>query len=255
MNGHHLRVHHLPREVPIERLAGSTVIVVDVLRASSTICQALASGAQAVVPFLEVEETRAAAERAGRSNVVLAGERKGCRITGFDLGNSPSEFTPKSVGGRQVFMTTTNGTRALDHARLASRVLVGSFLNLSAIVDAVQHEPRVDILCAGTDGEATREDNLAAGAIASRLMKHWKYACDPDEAAEAAGYEWQKVLAGADAAGRTVREQLALELRETSGGRNLLGIGLDRDLTDCAQIDGLNIVPEFEVRGSRIAVR
>ena len=96
---------------------------------------------------------------------MLGGERRGKRIEGFDLGNSPAEYTPEAVGGRRVFITTTNGTRALHHARLARRVVVGAFVNLSAVVASVRDEPRVDILCAGTDGSETREDILAAGAI------------------------------------------------------------------------------------------
>src|SRR3954466_4840732 len=130
MNGHRLNVYNLPSEVEERELAGGTAVVIDVLRATSTICQALAAGAREVVPFVTVEDALAAAAKVGRSNVVLGGERHGVLIPGFDLGNSPSEYTPAAVGGRLVFITTTNGTRALQHARLAKRVVVASFLNL-----------------------------------------------------------------------------------------------------------------------------
>src|SRR6188768_1522893 len=99
----HIRVHNLPGDVDARELAGSTVIVIDLLRATTTICQALASGATEVVPFREIDEALAAAAKVGRDQVVLGGERGGLRIAGFDLGNSPKEYTPEAVGGRRVF--------------------------------------------------------------------------------------------------------------------------------------------------------
>src|SRR3954468_21131840 len=155
MPNHHLRVHKLPKDVDEKELAGSTVVVIDLLRATSTICQALASGAREVVPFLEIEDAFTAAKGEDRADIVLGGERRGGKIPGFDVGNSPAEYTPQVVGGKRVFITTTNGTRAMHHARLASRVVLGSFLNLSAIVASVKDEPTIDILCAGTDGSET----------------------------------------------------------------------------------------------------
>ncbi len=235
-----LRVFNLPSEVTRDELTESTVVVIDLLRASSTICQALAAGAVEVVPFLEVEEALAAASL-DRENVVLGGERGGRRIDGFDLGNSPAEYTSASVGGRRVFLTTTNGTRALDHARSARRVLVGAFVNLSAVVMSLQDEPRVDILCAGTDGAESREDVLAAGAIVEQLAAHDRTAWNLGKGAEVALATWQ-------ARGN----KLAVELRFTPGGVNLLSIGLDRDLVDCARVDALTVVPELDVVTWRI---
>jgi 2-phosphosulfolactate phosphatase len=229
-----VRVHNLPRQIAPEELAGSTVVVIDLLRATSTICQALAAGAAGVVPFLEIEEALAAAK--DRANVVLGGERHGKLIDGFDLGNSPSEYTPESVGGRRVFITTTNGTRALDHARDARRVLTGSFLNLSALVESLRNDARVDILCAGTDGVESREDILAAGAIVEKLVAEERGNWKVDARAGEALAEWQ-------ARGAV----LAVELRDTPGGRNLLEIGMDHDLVDCARIDALTVVPVLDI--------
>jgi 2-phosphosulfolactate phosphatase len=242
-----LNVHRLPRHVAAADLAGSAVVVIDLLRATSTICQAVASGATEVVPFLEVDEALAAAEKAGRSNVILGGERKGGKIPGFDLGNSPCEYTPTAVTGRRVFITTTNGTRALDHARQAKRIVVGAITNLSAAAASIQHEPRIDILCAGTDGGDTREDILAAGAIVSQLLERSAASRTLNDNAAAAKREWDEVVARAHAAGRHITEHLAIELRDTQGGRNLLGMSLNRDLVDCAQIDRLTVAPELNV--------
>src|SRR4051812_18616041 len=170
MSDEYLRVHQLPRDVREKDLAASCVVVIDLLRATSTICQALASGAREVVPFLEIDEAIAAAKHHNRATIVLGGERSGGKIPGFDVGNSPSEYTPEVVGGKRVFITTTNGTRAMYHARTARRVVLGCFLNLSAVVASIKDEPRVDILCAGTDGGETGEDILAVGGVAHTLM-------------------------------------------------------------------------------------
>jgi 2-phosphosulfolactate phosphatase len=247
-----LRVYNLPREVDERELAGNTVIVIDVLRATSTICQALASGAREVVPFRTIEETLAAAEGAGRDRVVLGGERGGRRIAGFDVGNSPREYTPAAVGGRAVYLTTTNGTQALYHARQARRVMIGSLLNLSAVAASIEAEPCVEILCAGTDGEETREDILAAGAIVGRLCNRPAADWRLNDAAAMAGAQWSLLNVNARAAGSSTIEQLAREFRDTPGGRNLLAIGLDDDLVDCAQVDRLSVAPEFDTRERRI---
>jgi 2-phosphosulfolactate phosphatase len=252
MHDHRLNVYNLPRDVAESELAGSVVVVIDLLRATSTISQALASGAREVAPFLEVDETLAAAELAGRSEVVLGGEREGGRIPGFDVGNSPSEYPSSVVSGRRVFFTTTNGTRALYHARRARRVLVGAFLNLSAVAASVQDERCVNILCAGTGGMATREDILVAGAMVCRLEELWEGISVCNDAAAAARREWGKLVENAKSFARPLNEQLAIELRDTQGGRNLLGIGLARDLVDCAQIDRLNIVPSLDAPNWRI---
>src|SRR3954463_5919638 len=171
MPNHHLRVHKLPQDVDEKELVGSTVVVIDLLRATSTICQAFASGAREIVPFLEIEDALAAVKCTDRTDIVLGGERRGGKITGFDIGNSPSEYTSQVVGGKRVFITTTNGTRAMYHARLASRVVLGCFLNLSAVVASVKKETAIDILCAGTDGGETGEDILAAGSIVHSLCQ------------------------------------------------------------------------------------
>lgn len=250
-----LRVHNLPQEIDERELADSTVIVVDLLRATTTICCALSAGAPEVVPFRTIEETLAAAAKAGRNNVLLGGERGGQRIEGFDLGNSPSEYTPKSVRGRPVYITTTNGTQAFFHARLARRVVGGALVNLSAIVASVQDEPRIDILCAGTNGSSTFDDTLAAGAVVSRFRGISKARGRMDDNAIFAVKCWATVQNAASLTGRSVSEELPKFLRGSDGGRNLIDVGLERDLADCAQIDHLSIVPELDVQQWRITVR
>jgi 2-phosphosulfolactate phosphatase len=252
MDEHRVNVHYLPRDVVGRQLEGSAVAVIDVLRATSTICRALASGASTVVPFVEINDTLAAALRVGRETVVLGGERKGLKIDGFDLGNSPAEYTPEAIQGRPVFITTTNGTRALRLARLAKRVVAAAFLNLSAVVASLKNEPQIDILCAGTEGCETGEDILAAGALVDLIEKGGQAPYELNDAAMGARDKWQSVIGAARITGRSLSVQLALEFRDTAGGRNLIGIGLDQDLVDCAQVDRLTVVPELDVRNWRI---
>ena len=248
-----LEVHYLPQFVAESDLADTTVVVVDLLRASTTICQALASGATCVVPCLEVDETFTKAQNYDRSEVLLGGERGGQIIAGFDLGNSPADYTPDQVFGKTVLFTTTNGTRALAHARLATKILVGCVLNRAALVESIAADDQIHILCAGTNGQVTREDNLAAGAILDELLQqtakdHWQL----NEWAEAAHREWQELLTAARANRHSVSQQFAQELRDTTGGKNLLALGYDTDLETCAQLDTLYVVPRLNPHNGQI---
>ncbi|MCA9229477.1 MAG: 2-phosphosulfolactate phosphatase [Planctomycetales bacterium] len=251
-----LAVHYLPQFIPESELAGSTVVVVDLLRASSTICQALAAGARCVVPCLEIDETLAKAQSYSRDEIVLGGERGGRQIEGFDLGNSPGEYSADRLYGRRVLFTTTNGTKALSHARLASRVMIGAAVNRQALVEAIAAEARIDILCAGTNGQVTREDLLAAGAICDALLsldavEHW----ETNEWAQAVLAEWQELKTLAGSVGNHVSEQLALELRSTPGGKNLLALDYDSDLVLCSQLDTLDVVPELDPATGELRLR
>ncbi|MBE0542637.1 MAG: 2-phosphosulfolactate phosphatase [Verrucomicrobia bacterium] len=157
-------------------LSETCCVVFDVLRATSTIVTALANGAAGVKPVTEIAE--ALSLRRQHPDALLAGERQGLRISAaltdgieFDLGNSPREYTPERVAGRNIIITTTNGTRALQACRMAQQVAVGSFLNLTATVRwAVQTQmKRLALVCAGTGEEAALEDTLAAGAFCDAM--------------------------------------------------------------------------------------
>jgi 2-phosphosulfolactate phosphatase len=250
----HLFVHNLPAHVTPQELAGSAVIVIDMLRASSTICYALAAGAKCVVPLLEIDETLQLGKQLGREFVVLGGERGGKIIEGFDLGNSPSEYTPERVFSKMVLFTTTNGTRALAHARQAAHVLVGAALNRASIANAVCDSPRVDIVCAGTDGEETGEDILAAGAIVDKILAQstdWQL----NKGGQEAHKQWRELVDRAERSQRPVSDELAIALRDTAGGQNLLEIGHAADLVVCAQLDSLTVVPELNRTTRQITLR
>jgi 2-phosphosulfolactate phosphatase len=149
-------------------VAASTVLVIDVLRASTCIVTALANGCEGIVPVASPEEAR---RRVGAlDHALIAGERRGEPLAGFDLGNSPLEFTRGRVGGRTVVMTTSNGTRALVAARPAHAVGVAAFINHAAAAAwALGRARDVLLLCAGERGGRSLEDYVCAGMLVERL--------------------------------------------------------------------------------------
>jgi 2-phosphosulfolactate phosphatase len=208
---------------PAEAASAPTGIVVDVLRATSTIAQALASGHERVLCCAEIEEAEALREGEGAG--VLAGERKCVRIPGFDRGNSPSEFTDGA--GETVILTTTNGTRALVAAtRACERVVAASLLNLDAAVRAARDAgDDVAVFCAGVKGEFALDDAYVAGRIVELLDGE-----------------------GTDAAAAAVRLRTSFAsaeegLRASQSARNLVNAGLEEDIAWCARESALEVVP------------
>jgi len=239
-----LRVHLLPELVEPAELAGRTVVVIDVLRATTTICHALAAGATAVVPCLEIDEARARARALG-DVARLGGERRGVRIEGFDFGNSPTEYTRAAVAGRTVVFTTTNGTKAMLRAGEAAEILIGAFVNLSAVAAAVARADYVDLLCAGTFDRITAEDALFAGAVVERLLADGKDLGNGlNDQARLTCDAWRATVASG--------KPLAAVLRECQGGRNLIAEGFDADIDTAARLDVFDRVPRFDAATGRI---
>jgi 2-phosphosulfolactate phosphatase len=263
MTNRTLEVALLPQLIAPDALVGRGVIVIDVLRATTTITAALAAGACEVLPVAEVATALGLAAQPREPRAVLGGERRGVQIEGFDFGNSPREYTPQSVGGRTVIFTTTNGTQAMEHAKQARRIWCGAFVNAAAVVRAAVGETSLVLLCAGTAKNVTREDALLAGCLVWRLAaldEQWQ----PDRAtwndqAQLVADAWRSVVKpDADPArwpGSPEQiAQLALELRNSRGGRNLKALGLERDIDDAAQTDRYAIAPELDVAAWRIVV-
>jgi 2-phosphosulfolactate phosphatase len=247
-----IRAHLLPQLVEPAELAGGLAIVIDVLRATTTITAALAAGAREVIPCLEIDDARRWAANLPSGQTVLGGERQGVRIEGFDHGNSPREYTAQAVGGRTVVFTTTNGTRAMLHARAAREVRLGAFVNLSAVVAIAARHERVDLICSGTGGKITREDVLLAGAIAARLTA--AAAAELNDQAAIARAAWLEAMDDVGADSTALAARLAATLRETQGGRNLKRLGLESDIDDAAALDRFSIVPKLEPIATSAAV-
>jgi 2-phosphosulfolactate phosphatase len=221
---------------PAEHAEAPTGIVVDVLRATSTIAEALASGHSRVLCCSEIEEAEAL--RAELGDGLLAGERKCVRIPGFDRGNSPAEFT--AGGGETVILTTTNGTRALvTAAARCERVFAASLLNLGAVVAAAREAgDDVAIFCAGVKGEFAMDDAYVAGRLVEELGG------DGTDAAAAA------VLLRASFA--TAEQGLGA----SQSARNLLAAGLEEDIAWCARESVLGIVPRVAgTQGPAVVLR
>ena len=255
---HVLNVYALPKFAAPEELAGGTVVVIDVLRASTTIVCALEAGATEVIPCQEVEEARAAAGRLPRDAVVLGGERGGLPIDGFDLGNSPREYRDHRVAGKSLVFTTTNGTRAILRARHADRVLIGAFVNATAVIEQLLGQEQVHLLCAGTGGRYGRDDVLMAGLLVERLQRQGgvqgalPYRLNAQ--AVTARESWVSSFAPPLALGAEPLdpELLAAQLRETIGGRNLTAVGLEADILTAARLDRFPSVPELDPQTFRI---
>jgi 2-phosphosulfolactate phosphatase len=228
-------VFFTPRAMEGADLQGHTAVVIDVLRASSTIVAALHAGAQRIYPVVSTEDALKLATSLGRGDALLAGERRGLKVEGFDLGNSPREFTPEAVAGKRIVMSTTNGTRALVAADDAARVLVGAFLNLSAVARAVAGAERLTILCAGRDGRFSIDDALCAGMLIARLTEQGA-APELEDTGRAA-----LALAGTFGAD-------AGFLAGTAAGRALVEAGLGEDIAWCARVDALPLVPRLADR-------
>jgi 2-phosphosulfolactate phosphatase len=225
-------------------ISEAVCVVFDVLRATSSMLTGLANGASKIFPAREISD--ALDLRRAHPGALLAGEREGVRIlraqTGsvdFDLGNSPREFTRERVAGREIIMTTTNGTRALRACRGARRVLAGGFLNLRALANAVQNDMRLLVVCAGTFEEAAYEDAVAAGALCDLVWKQFEGRTISDSAqiARQIGLEAKTDIDSSMKRSRNARRLLANpELRE--------------DVAFCLRRDALDILAEL--RGDAI---
>ncbi len=232
-------VHLLPTLIPPGALKGGVAVVVDVLRATTVMVRALAAGCAAIVPCLEIEDALQARSDLPAGTVVLAGERRGLPIDGFDLGNSPGDFTPAVCRGKTLVMTTTNGTRAILASLDADRVLIASFANLTATVSALRaSSATIHVVCSGTEGQISYEDTLLAGAIVRQLRGEASYSAGNDETEIAAGL-FERVAHEIES-GRSLAECLS----RGRGGRRVKEIGLAADILEAA-CGGVDLVAEL----------
>ena len=226
-----IRVFATPREWNEDDVRDTTAIVVDVLRASSTIIQAMANGAREILPVATPAEAGELAAKAGRGDVLLGGERDGKMIEGFDLGNSPFEYVPGRVAGRTIVFASTNGAPALVRCKVAEQVLVASFNNYSAAVAVARTFGNdVAIICSGRQGKFSLEDFVCAGKLVEGIV----------------GQNGPLAHDGAQAAldlFRYYRSQISEVVRNSFHGKYLAGLGFEADLEYCARVDAQQVVP------------
>jgi 2-phosphosulfolactate phosphatase len=221
-------------------VSNRVVAVVDVLRASTSIAVAIANGARAVIPLPSSEEVASRSKSLARSEVRLAGERKSQPISGFDFGNSPSEFTREAVEGKTLLMSTTNGTQAVLAVQGAKDVVVASYVNFSATLAHLRAALRagtdVAIVCAGQDRQFSLEDAACAGLFIQHITaKHTK--TEVNDAAQAA-----MVL------NKKYGTNLKRLFGASSHGQALVAAGYEKDLATCADLNAYGVLPVYQDR-------
>ncbi len=225
----------IPEEIKNTELAGKLVVIIDVLRASSTIVTALANGCRGFIPILSPGQAKKKAQQFEKERVSLGGEREGIKIEGFDLGNSPREYKREAVKDKTIIFSTTNGVKTLEMVKGAHRIVIGSFLNLQAVCNyCTNYQGDILIICAGKDGRFSLEDTACAGMLIDSLKNTLSDICHESDANLTARLLYKKF-------GNNILEIL----RKSQHGRYLESIGLGEDLKFCSQLDFFHIVPIF----------
>lgn len=231
-----LFVYHTPELAPNGQVP-DCAIAVDVLRATSTMATVLAGGGEAVQVFSDLDQLMEVSEQWPAQKRLRAGERGGAKVAGFELGNSPLDCTPELVEGRRLFISTTNGTRALQRVQDSPVVLAAAFINRAAVVQyLLEKQPEtVWIVGSGWEGSFSLEDTACAGAIAHSLVEKSQSSQDDlagnDEVISAIALysQWQDNLLGL--------------FHQASHGKRLLRLECHEDLKYCASTDILNVLP------------
>lgn len=226
-----LHVCLTPALIPLFKVEDYIVVVIDIFRATTSICYGIDNGAEAIIPVSQVEECLAYQEI--HPEYLLAAERNGEVVSGFDFGNSPFSYTKEKVNGKTVVLTTTNGTHALHLSRSAKRIIIGSFLNLTAVCDWLkdQHE-NVLLVCAGWKNNFNLEDTLFAGAVTEQL-KHSNFHLD--DAAIAANDLFQ-----------IGKDDIPAYLAKTSHSERLKQLGIEKDIAFCLNVDLTTAIPVLD---------
>jgi 2-phosphosulfolactate phosphatase len=225
---------------------GRTAFVIDILRATTSICAALHHGAKALIPVASTEEALRLAQTIGSTDVLLAGEKNCLRIPGFQLGNSPLEMSESTVRGKTVIVTTTNGTKAMLACQGAAAVYGTCAGNLSASAEkareALERDERILIVCAGRDGAFSLDDAYCAGRLAAATLGDHRSRRGLNDAAIASldlvrryGDDWHRPL------------------RRSRAGRELIRLGFRDDVLDAARLDAYPVLAHFPERRVTLA--
>jgi len=220
-----------PSLIPLFEVEHYIVVVIDIFRATSSICYGIENGAEAIIPVSQVEECLAYQEK--HPDYLLAAERNGEVVAGFDFGNSPFSYTAEKVKGKTVVLTTTNGTHALHLSRNAKKIIIGSFLNLTSVCTWLKAQNYNTLLvCAGWKNNFNLEDTLYAGAIADQLKDSGFVL---DDAAIAACDLFQ-----------VGKNDIPAYLSKTSHSERLKKLGIEKDIAFCLQVDVTTAIPVLD---------
>lgn len=219
-----------PALFPLFKEENAIVVVVDVLRATSAICTAIHHGVDKMIPVAGLEEAR----KYKAEGYLVAAERNAIKQEGFDFGNSPFHYIDEDLSGKTIVISTTNGTQAIEAAKDSSTILIGSFLNISAIANWIlQQDRNVIVLCAGWKNKFNLEDSIFAGALSLKLIKSGKYntVCD---STIAAGYLYERA-----------NDDLYGFLEYSSHRKRLKDLHLENDIKYCLTEDQMETIPVY----------
>ena len=224
-----------PHQMDEMALRGKSVVVIDVLRASTTIVTALHHGAKEIIPVTTVESAVKISGNLFGDVILLGGERNGRMIEGFNLGNSPREYSEEKVRGKSIIFNSTNGSQALVRARYARDMVVCGFINISTVSGFIREQRRdIIILCAGTGGMFSLEDAACAGMLISKLGEKNSLELVLSDAAQAAAALY-----------RLLGKGILKMIKSSEHGRFLAEIGFADDLPVCAGVDTIPVLPQL----------
>jgi 2-phosphosulfolactate phosphatase len=230
-----IHIQVLPSPLPPGLLSNRVVVVIDILRATSVMVQAMSQGAREIIPVNTVEEAFQMVKSFPPDTTVLGGERGSRRIEGFDLGNSPKEYHGEKVRGKRLILTTTNGTKAFHAVSSGKKVLVGSFLNIAAVAArCFELNQDLFVYLSGDQGNFSLEDTVCGGMLIDRIVKKVGKSILLTDASLSAHILFQKFEGN-------IVESFYL----SQHGRSLVDQGFEEDLRSCSQVDVTNLVPVF----------
>ena len=233
-----INVHLTASELSEKTVLGRTTVIVDVLRASSTICTAFANGAKDLIPIEDMATAGRILSNLDEEICVSGGERDGLKFDSFQLGNSPLEYTEEIVSGKTVVLKTTNGTNAIIASRSSGSMIIGCFTNASAVVNHVQDAEELSIVCAGWRGVPAVEDCLFAGYLVDEL-RQLKEGISLNDGAILSMNSYLQT-----------KNQLSEAILASDHGQRLVDLGFEEDVTYCSSLDLVDIIPVY--KGDRI---
>lgn len=229
MNKRKIEVCFTPALLHLYDIRESVVVIIDIFRASSSICYGIDNGVEAIIPVATVEECHSHCD----SGFLLAAERNGEVVEGFDFGNSPFAYVKEKVAGKTVVLTTTNGTHAIHKALSASQIVIGSFLNLTALSDWLKtRNSNIMLLCAGWKDKFNLEDTTFAGAVVYQLRD--------------GNYERDDAAIAAEDMYKLGKDDLNRYLEKTSHSERLKKLGIEEDIRFCLNVDTCTSIPVLE---------
>lgn len=207
-------------------LKGKIVVIVDILRATSCMVSGIANGVAGIIPVATLDECKAYQKK----GLICAAERGGKQVEGFELDNSPFSYLSEDLKGKTICATTTNGTLAISKSLDADKIVIGAFLNLSAVASYLKNQPNdIIIHCAGWKGKVNMEDSLFAGALIEKLEESHVLNCD-------APHMSLKYY-------QSVKEELQSTVESSSHAKRLSKIGIKRDIEFCVTLDKYDVIP------------